>query len=111
MLRAGTSASTRPTTRWCSSPPRASGGSRRRLRSASLRLSSTRSQDVWRRRMDEAVGSERVDAEAAGAVHRIVENLAVVVHAPDETLRLVVLCHDAERHLTLENSRDETEDD
>ena len=53
--------------------------------------------------MDEAVGSERVDAEAAEAVQRIVDNLAVVVHAPDETLRLVVLCLVAEGHLIIED--------
>ncbi|MDQ2981844.1 MAG: AAA family ATPase, partial [Actinomycetota bacterium] len=53
--------------------------------------------------MDEAVGSERVDAEAADAVQRIVDNLAVVVHAPDETLRLVVLCLVAQGHLIIED--------
>jgi MoxR-like ATPase len=53
--------------------------------------------------VDEAVGSERVDAEAAEAVQRIVDNLAVVVHAPDETLRLVVLCLVAEGHLIIED--------
>ena len=45
--------------------------------------------------MDEAVGRERVDTQAADAVQRIVDNLAVVVHAPEETLRLVVLCRAA----------------
>ncbi len=53
--------------------------------------------------MDEAVGSERVDTEPAGAVQRIVDNLAVVVHAPEETLRLVVLCLVAEGHLIIED--------
>jgi MoxR-like ATPase len=53
--------------------------------------------------VDEAVGSERVDAEPAEAVQRIVDNLAVVVHAPDETLRLVVLCLVAEGHLIIED--------
>jgi MoxR-like ATPase len=53
--------------------------------------------------VDEAVGSERVDAEAAEAVQRIVDNLAVVVHAPDEMLRLVVLCLVAEGHLIIED--------
>jgi MoxR-like ATPase len=53
--------------------------------------------------MDEAVGSERVDTQAADAVQRIVDNLAVVVHAPEETLRLVVLCLVAEGHLIIED--------
>jgi MoxR-like ATPase len=53
--------------------------------------------------MDEAVGSERVEAQAAEAVRRIVENLAVVVHAPEETLRLVVLCLLAEGHVIIED--------
>src|SRR5512132_2055095 len=53
--------------------------------------------------MDEAVGRERVDTQAADAVQRIVDNLAVVVHAPEETLRLVVLCLVAEGHLIIED--------
>jgi MoxR-like ATPase len=53
--------------------------------------------------MDEAIGRERVDAAAAEAVQRIVENLAKVVHAPAETLRLVVLCLVAEGHLIIED--------
>src|SRR5712691_10619090 len=53
--------------------------------------------------MDEAVGSERVEAQASDAVRRIVDNLAVVVHAPEETLRRVVLCLLAEGHLIIED--------
>jgi MoxR-like ATPase len=53
--------------------------------------------------MDEAVGSERVDTEAAESVQKIVDNLAQVVHAPEETLRLVVLCLVAEGHLIIED--------
>jgi len=39
----------------------------------------------------------------AEAIRRIVENLALVVHAPDETLRLAVLCLVAEGHLIIED--------
>jgi MoxR-like ATPase len=53
--------------------------------------------------MDEAVGRERVDSEAAESVQKIVDNLAQVVHAPEETLRLVVLCLVAEGHLIIED--------
>jgi MoxR-like ATPase len=53
--------------------------------------------------MDEAVGRERVDSEAAESVQKIVDNLAEVVHAPEETLRLVVLCLVAEGHLIIED--------
>src|SRR3954470_19543409 len=53
--------------------------------------------------MDEAVGSERVDAAAAGSIQRVVDNLAAVVRAPDETLRLAVLCLVAEGHLIIED--------
>ena len=53
--------------------------------------------------MDEAVGSERVDTAAADAIQRIVANLAEVVHAPEETLRLAVLCLVAEGHLIIED--------
>src|SRR5215471_2364097 len=53
--------------------------------------------------MDEAVGRERVDSEAAESVQKIVDNLAQVVHAPDETLRLAVLCLVAEGHLIIED--------
>src|SRR5215203_842067 len=53
--------------------------------------------------MDEAVGRERVDGEVAESVQKIVDNLAQVVHAPDETLRLAVLCLVAEGHLIIED--------
>ena len=53
--------------------------------------------------MDEAVGSERVDTAGADAIQRIVDNLAQVVRAPDETLRLAVLCLVAEGHLIIED--------
>src|SRR6186997_27240 len=53
--------------------------------------------------MDEAVDRERVDSEAAESVQKIVDNLAQVVHAPEETLRLAVLCLVAEGHLIIED--------
>ena len=53
--------------------------------------------------MDEAVGSERVDTAAAEAIQRIAGNLAQVVRAPEETLRLAVLCLVAEGHLIIED--------
>jgi MoxR-like ATPase len=53
--------------------------------------------------VDEAVGSERVEAQSAEAVRRIVDNLALVVRAPEETLRLCVLSLVSEGHLILED--------
>src|SRR4026209_1179219 len=53
--------------------------------------------------MDEAVDRERVDSEAAESVQKIVGNLAQVVHATYETLRLAVLCLVAEGHLSIED--------
>ena len=53
--------------------------------------------------MDEAVGAEQPAVLGAEAVRRIVENLALVVRAPEETLRLVVLCVAAEGHLIIED--------
>src|SRR6059058_2992794 len=53
--------------------------------------------------MDEAVGAERAAVVGADAVRRIVESLALVVRAPEETLRLVVLCVVAEGHLIIED--------
>jgi MoxR-like ATPase len=51
-----------------------------------------------------AVDSERVDLQPAGdAVRRLVDNLALVLHAPEETLRLAVLCLLAEGHLIVED--------
>jgi MoxR-like ATPase len=49
-------------------------------------------------------GSQRVEtAEAAGSIRALVDNLARVVHAPDETLTLCVLCLVSEGHLILED--------
>src|SRR5256884_2892685 len=53
--------------------------------------------------MDEAVGAEQPAVVGAEAIRRIVENLALVVRAPEETLRLVVLCLIAEGHLIIED--------
>src|ERR1044072_1248875 len=53
--------------------------------------------------MGEAGGRERVDSEAAAAGQKIVDNLARVVRATDETLRLAVLCLVAEGHLIIED--------
>jgi len=53
--------------------------------------------------VDEAVGAEQPAVLGAEAVRRIVENLALVVRAPEETLRLVVLCVAAEGHLIIED--------
>jgi MoxR-like ATPase len=53
--------------------------------------------------VDEAVGAERQQVVGADAVRKIVENVALVVRAPDETLRLVVLCLVAEGHLIIED--------
>jgi MoxR-like ATPase len=51
-----------------------------------------------------AVGRERIEeARSAATVEAIVRNLARVVHAPDETLRLVVLCLISEGHLIIED--------
>jgi MoxR-like ATPase len=49
-------------------------------------------------------GSQRVETEAAAeAIRTIVDNLARVLHAPEETLRLCVLCLVSEGHLILED--------
>ena len=49
-------------------------------------------------------GSQRVETVAAAETIRgIVDNLGRVVHAPDETLRLCVLCLVGEGHLILED--------
>ena len=53
--------------------------------------------------MDEPVRREQVGTEGAEAVQRILDNLAQVVRAPDETLRLAVLCLVAEGHLIIED--------
>jgi MoxR-like ATPase len=53
--------------------------------------------------MDEAVGAESQAVVGADAVRRIAENIALVVRAPAETLRLVVLSVVAEGHLIIED--------
>jgi MoxR-like ATPase len=52
----------------------------------------------------ERAGSERVSVASSAEVLRTVsDNLARVVHAPDETLRLCVLCLVSEGHLIIED--------
>jgi MoxR-like ATPase len=55
--------------------------------------------------VDEAIGETAAPGLSAGAeaVRRIVDNLALVVRAPEETLRLVVLSVVAEGHLIIED--------
>jgi MoxR-like ATPase len=54
--------------------------------------------------VDEALSpSRRAEVEPAQTIARVVENLGRVVHAPEETLRLVVLCLVAEGHLIIED--------
>ena len=53
--------------------------------------------------MDEAVGTQHEVVVGADAVRRIAGNIALVVRAPEETLRLVVLCVVAEGHLIIED--------
>ena len=49
-------------------------------------------------------GSQRVETTgAAETVRALIDNLARVLHAPDETLRLCVLCLISEGHLILED--------
>src|SRR5216117_2680936 len=49
-------------------------------------------------------GSQRVEtAGAAESIRAVVDNLACVLHAPEETLRLCVLCLVSEGHLILED--------
>jgi MoxR-like ATPase len=49
-------------------------------------------------------GSERVETSApAETIRSLIENLGRVVHAPEETLRLCVLCLVSEGHLILED--------
>jgi MoxR-like ATPase len=50
-----------------------------------------------------ALGGPRPDSAPSDLVGAIVANLARVVHAPAETLRLVVLCLVAEGHLIIED--------
>jgi MoxR-like ATPase len=54
--------------------------------------------------MDEAADRQAVAVEsAADSIRRITDNLATVVHAPADTLRLCVLCLISEGHLILED--------
>ena len=53
--------------------------------------------------MDEPVRREEVGTESAETVQRILDNLGQVVRAPEETLRLAVLCLVAEGHLIIED--------
>ena len=55
------------------------------------------------RAVDEQAAPTPRLASASETVRRIVENLALVVRAPEETLRLVVLCVAAEGHLIIED--------
>jgi len=52
---------------------------------------------------EQALDAQPAAATGAEAIRRIVENLALVVRAPEETLRLVVLCLIAEGHLIIED--------
>jgi MoxR-like ATPase len=64
--------------------------------------SSTRSNDYWS--SVERAGSERAAVASSAEVLRAVsDNLARVVHAPDETLRMCVLCLVSEGHLIIED--------
>src|SRR5438067_335169 len=82
-----------------------SGGSPRRPRSAWRPRSSTRRRRCSGSGMDETVADRQpVEVEAAAdTIRRIVANLASVVHAPEDTLRLCVLCLVSEGHLILED--------
>ena len=53
--------------------------------------------------MDEISRNPERTAEAAQAAQTILDNLGRVVHAPDETLRLCVLCLISEGHLIIED--------
>ena len=53
--------------------------------------------------MDEQALERAEVSRGADAIRRIVDNLALVVRAPDETLRLTVLCLVAEGHLIIED--------
>jgi MoxR-like ATPase len=53
--------------------------------------------------MDDPVATSAAEVGADQAIARIVGNLAEVVHAPEETLRLTVLCLVAEGHLIIED--------
>jgi MoxR-like ATPase len=53
--------------------------------------------------MDDPLATQATQVRADQSVARIVDNLADVVHAPEETLRLTVLCLLAEGHLIIED--------
>jgi MoxR-like ATPase len=53
--------------------------------------------------MDDPLATQATQVRADQSVARIVDNLAEVVHAPEETLRLTVLCLLAEGHLIIED--------
>src|SRR3954462_14819989 len=53
--------------------------------------------------MDDPLATSAAEVRAYQSIARIVGNLGEVVHAPDETLRLTVLCLIAEGHLIIED--------
>jgi len=53
--------------------------------------------------MDEPLASPATAVGTDRSIARIVDNLGAVVHAPEETLRLTVLCLIAEGHLIIED--------
>src|ERR671936_2373030 len=53
--------------------------------------------------MDDPLRRTSASGDPAEAIRRVVENLALVVHAPAETLQLVVLCLASEGHLIIED--------
>src|SRR4051795_12943958 len=53
--------------------------------------------------MDDPLATSAAEVRADQSIARIVGNLGEVVHAPDETLRLTVLCLIAEGHLIIED--------
>jgi MoxR-like ATPase len=52
---------------------------------------------------ERAIDTEQQAGAGADTIRRIAANLRLVVHAPEETLRLVVLCLAAEGHLIIED--------
>src|SRR3954464_14989280 len=60
-----------------------------------------RSSPRWRR--CSAMAERAVAPAASDQISTILENLGRVIHAPDETLRLVVLCLVAEGHAIIED--------
>jgi MoxR-like ATPase len=53
--------------------------------------------------VDDPLRRTAASIEPAAAIGRLVENLGAVVHAPEETLQLTVLCLLAEGHLIIED--------